>query len=83
MRLSEMSNQPRAEKINKVVESRFGFKIDYKNLTFKTAFNVVQGINETLERSKRTHGAHRAEQDPKYMELFMVRESLKIGRAHV
>jgi hypothetical protein len=76
MRFTEMTNQPRAEKINKVVESRFGFKIDYKNLTFKQAYNVVQGLNETLDRAKRSHGAHRAEQDPKYMELFMVRESL-------
>jgi hypothetical protein len=76
MRLSEMSNQPRAEKINKVVESRFGFKIDYKNLTFKKAFGIVQGLNETLDRARRTHGVHTAEQNPQYMELLMVRESL-------
>ena len=76
MRLSEMSNQPRAEKINKVVESRFGFKIDYNNLTFKKAYGIVQGLNETLDRARRTHGVHTAEQNPKYMELFMVRESL-------
>jgi hypothetical protein len=76
MRLSEMSNQPRAEKINKVVESRFGFKIDYANLTFKKAYGIVQGLNETLDRARRTHGVHTAEQNPKYMELFMVRESL-------
>lgn len=76
MRLSEMSNQPRAEKINKVVESRFGFKIDYKNLTFKKAYGIVNGLNETLERARRTHGVHTAEQNPQYMELLMVRESL-------
>ena len=76
MRFTEMTNQPRAEKINKVVESRFGFKIDYANLTFKKAYNVVQGLNETLDRARRTHGVHTAEQNPQYMELFMVRESL-------
>jgi hypothetical protein len=76
MRLSEMSNQPRANKINKVVESRFGFKIDYANMTFKKAYNIVQGLNETLDRAKRTHGVHTAEQNPTYMEMFMVRESL-------
>jgi hypothetical protein len=76
MRLSEMSNQPRAEKINKVVESRFGFKIDYQNLTFKKAFGIVQGLNETLDKARRTHGVHTAEQNPQYMEMFMVRESL-------
>jgi hypothetical protein len=76
MRLSEMSNQPRAEKINKVVESRFGFKIDYANMTFKKAYGIVQGLNETLTKAKRTHGAHIAEQNPQYMEMFMVREAL-------
>lgn len=76
MRLSEMTHQPRANKINKVVESRFGFKIDYDNLTFKKAFNIVQGITESLNKVKRTHGIHQAEQNPQYMEMFMVRESL-------
>ena len=76
MRFTEMTNQPRAEKINKVVESRFGFKIDYANMTFKKAFGIVQGLNETLDRAKRTHGVHTAEQNPQYMEMFMVRESL-------
>ena len=76
MRFTEMTNQPRAEKINKVVESRFGFKIDYANLTFKKAYNIVQGLNETLDRAKRTHGVHNAEKNPQYMEMFMVRESL-------
>ena len=76
MRLSEMTNQPRANKINKVVESRFGFKIDYDNMTFKKAYNVVQGLNETLTQVRRTHGARHAEQNPQYMEMFMVREAL-------
>lgn len=76
MRLSEMSNQPRANKINKVVESRFGFKIDYANLTFKKAYTLAQGITESLSQVKRSHGAHTIQQNPKYMELLMVRESL-------
>ena len=76
MRLSEMTNQPRAKKINKVVESRFGFKIDYANLTFKKAFTLAQGITESLNQVKRSHGAHTIQQNPKYMELLMVRESL-------
>ena len=76
MRLSEMTNQPRANRINKVVESRFGFKIDYDNMTFKKAYSVVQGLNETLTKIKRTHGHHVAEKNPQYMEMFMVREAL-------
>ena len=76
MRLSEMTFQPRANRINQVVESRFGFKIDYKNLTFKKAYTLAQGITESLNQVKRTHGIHKAEQNPQYMEMLMVRESL-------
>jgi uncharacterized protein YbcC (UPF0753/DUF2309 family) len=76
MRLSEMTNQPRANKINRVVESRFGFKIDYDNLTFKKAYTLAKGITESLSQVKRSHDAHTIQQNPKYMELLMVRESL-------
>ena len=76
MRLSEMTHQPRANKINKVVESRFGFKIDYDNLTFKKAYTLAKGITESLSQVKRSHDAHTIQQNPKYMELLMVRESL-------
>ena len=76
MRLTEIGNQPRAKRINQVVESRFGFRIDYDNLTFPKAYKLAQGITESLNAVKRTHGVHTTEKNPKYMELFMVRESL-------
>lgn len=76
MRLTEIGNQPRATKINKVVESRFGFKINYDNLTFPKAYALAKGITESLDSVKRTHGVHTAEKNPKYMEMLMVRESL-------
>ena len=71
-----MSNQPQAKKINKVVESRFGFKLDYDNLTFKKAYQLATALTEGLETVKRSHGVHTAEKNPKYMEMLMVRESL-------
>ena len=71
-----MSNQPQAKKINKVVESRFGFKIDYDNLTFKKAYQLATALTESLDSVKRTHGVHTAEKNPQYMEMFMVREAL-------
>lgn len=76
MKLTEMSAKPTSKKINKVMESRFGFSVDYDNLTFKKAITLAKGITESLSSIKRTHGAHKAEQNPKYMELFMVREGL-------
>jgi hypothetical protein len=76
MRLTEIGNQPQATKINKVVESRFGFKIDYDNLTLKKAYTLATAITESLDKVRRTHGTHTAEKNSKYMEMLMVRESL-------
>ena len=76
MRLTEMGVKPTAKKINKVMESRFGFKLDYDNLTLKKAYLLANGLTESLEQIKRSHGAHVAEKNSKYMELLMVREGL-------
>lgn len=76
MRLTEMGTKPTAKKINKVMESRFGVKIDYDNLDFKRAYVLARGLTESLDQIKRSHGVHIAEKNPKYMELLMVREGL-------
>ena len=76
MRLTEMGVKPSAKKINKVMESRFGVKIDYDNLNFPKAYVLAQGLTENLEKIKHSHGVHIAEKNSKYMELLMVREGL-------
>jgi hypothetical protein len=76
MRLTEMGIKPTAKKINKVMESRFGFKIDYDNLTLKKAYILANGLTESLNQIKKTHGVHVAEKNPKYMEMLMVREGI-------
>ena len=76
MRLTEMGVKPTAKKINKVMESRFGVKIDYTNLNFPKAYVLARELTESLDRIKHSHGVHVAEKNPKYMELLMVREGL-------
>jgi len=76
MRLTEMGVKPTSKKINKVMESRFGVKIDYDNLDFKKAYVLARGLTENLDKIKHSHGVHVAEKNPKYMELLMVREGL-------
>jgi hypothetical protein len=76
MKLQEFGSKPTAKQMNKVVESRFGFKIDFDNLTFRKAYTLATGLNESLNKIKRTHGMHVAEKNPQYMELMFVRESL-------
>lgn len=76
MKLTEMSSKPTSTKLNKVMESRFGFAVDYENLTLPKAYKLATAITESLDSIKRSHGVHVAEKNSKYMEMFMVRESL-------
>jgi hypothetical protein len=76
MRLTEMGVKPTSKKINKVMESRFGVKIDYDNLNFPKAFVLARELTESLDQIKRSHGIHVAETNSKYMQLLMVREGL-------
>ena len=76
MRLSEMHTAVTPQKINKVMESRFGFSIDYDNLSYAKAQRLSQALSENITSIKRSFGAHTAEKNAKYMELMLVKEGL-------
>ena len=75
MNLKELSPQKK-KRINKVLESRFGFKIDYDKLSYPKAERIYSALEESLNSIRKSYGAHTAEKNPKYMEMLMVRESL-------
>lgn len=64
------------KKHNQVMESRFGFKIDYDNLSYAKAQQLSMGLGEQLNKIRQSYGAHTAEQNPKYMEMLMVQEGV-------
>ena len=76
MRLSEMRTEVTPQKINKIVESRFGFSIDYDNLTYAKAQRLSKALSENITSIKKSYGAHTAEKNSKYMELMLVKEGL-------
>jgi hypothetical protein len=76
MRLSEMRTEVTPQKINKIVESRFGFSIDYDNLTYAKAQRLSQALGENIVAIKKSFGSHTAEKNSKYMELMLVKEGL-------
>ena len=76
MRLSEMRTEVTPQKINKVMESRFGFTVDYDNLTYAKAERLSRALGENIVAIKKSYGAHTAEKNAKYMELMLVKEGL-------
>jgi hypothetical protein len=75
MNLKELTPQ-KTKKLNRVMESRFGFKIDYNNLSYAKAQRLKSALDEGLDRIRRSAAIHSAERDPQYMEMLMVREGL-------
>jgi hypothetical protein len=75
MNLKELAPQT-TKRINKVMESRFGFAIDYDKLTFSKAQRLSYALEESLNQIRRSYDIHTAERNPKYMEMLMVREGL-------
>lgn len=76
MKLTEIGGAGRTKKLNRVMESRFGFAIDYANLTAEKAQRLTRAIGESLAAVRASHGAHTAEKNPKYMEMLMVKEGI-------
>ena len=75
MNLKELAPQT-TKRLNKVMESRFGFSIDYDNLTYAKAQRLIYAISENLSKIRKSYGIHTAEKNPKYMEMLMVQEGL-------
>ena len=76
MKLQELGTKPSARRMNKLNESRFGFRVNFNNLTVGKAEKMRYSLDENLATIRRSYGIHTAERNPKYMELLMVRESL-------
>lgn len=76
MKLQELGTKPSARRMNRLNESRFGFRVNFNNLTVGKAEKMRYSLDENLASIRRSYGIHTAERNPKYMELLMVRESL-------
>ena len=75
MKITEMARTS-AKKVNKLMESRFGFAIDFDNLTVEKAERLSETITVNLNKIRRSIDLHTAERNPRYMQLLTVRESL-------
>lgn len=76
MKLAEMARTS-PKKINKLMESRFGFSINFDMLTVERAERLSETINANLDKIRHSVNLHTAERNPRYMELLTVQEGLR------
>jgi hypothetical protein len=75
MKLAEMSMKS-TRKINKVMESRFGFAINFDAMTVEKAEKLSETIAANLNKIRHSVAVHTAQTNPRYMELLTVQEGL-------
>lgn len=75
MKITEMAVTS-AKKINKLMESRFGFALDFNKLTVERAEKLSETISANLHKIRHSVDLHTAETNPRYMELLTVQENL-------
>ena len=75
MKLAEMSTKS-TKRINKVMESRFGFAINFNSITVEKAEKLSETIAANLNKIRHSSALHTAQTNPRYMELLTVQEGL-------
>lgn len=76
MELKDINPKATPKRMNRIMESRFGYSIDYSKLSLGKAQKLNRSITENINRIRKSFGVHTAEKNPKYMELLLVREAL-------
>jgi len=76
MNINDFTPAVTSQRLNNLMQSRFGFKLDYSQLTIGKARELELMVSENLARIRHSFGVHQAERNPRYMELLMIRESL-------
>lgn len=76
MNLSDINPRQTSQSMNNLMQSRFGFELDFDRLPYDKAQQLSRLISENIARIRKSYGVHTAERNPRYMELLMVHESL-------
>ena len=69
-------NELKKKNTNKVMESRFGFAVNFNKMTVQKAEGLLETIESGLTKIRNSSAFHSAEKNPRYMELLMVKESV-------
>lgn len=77
MKLTEISPKASYEKMNKVFETRFGFTVDFKNLSTNKAQNMLETLNRKLNDIRQSHKIHGAQKSPEFAEMLTLSEALR------
>jgi hypothetical protein len=76
MEVKDMFNQPKFVKLNKLLESRYGYKFDSGAMTVGRARSMLKLVESRIQSIQHSHKNFVSEKEPAYCQLILMRESL-------
>jgi hypothetical protein len=76
MKLNDIEDSS-PKKVNQVLESRFGLRVDFDRMTIERADRLLGMVNEGVQKVRMSPTVHTSERNPRYMELLMIKEGLE------
>lgn len=76
MKLTELNDVHNIKRVNKIMESRFGFSLDFSKLSVRSAERLSEALGARLNAIRHSSYFHKAEQNPRYLEYLLVKENL-------
>lgn len=76
MKLQEFSQVKPTKQVSKVMESYFGSKMAFDELTAPQCKSMLLRVRKVLGENRRSPGFHKSEQNPSYLKLVMIEQAL-------
>jgi len=77
MKLQELAAPQRTKQVAKVMESYFGGKVAFDQLTRPQARHMLNRVRSLITEHRRQPEFHRSEQNPSYLKLVMMEQGLR------
>lgn len=78
MRLEDISNDYTFENLQNTLRTRFNYQLNTQGLTVEKAQNMLNSMNESLNKFRDNVGRNTAEQNPEFLKRLMVSEALEL-----
>lgn len=76
MKLHELDNMGRSDKVARILESRLGHSVEFSKLTQAQSQKMLSRVQNLIREHRASPDFHHSERDPAYLKLIMLEQGL-------
>ena len=76
MKLHELDALNKQDKVERVLESRLGYAVDFNKLNLRESQGMLQRVRGLINEHRSSADFHSSERDPSYLKLVMLEQGL-------